>query len=430
VGTVVRTWTATDCTGNSVSATSTVTFVDTTAPTLALPPDVTLGCYADTSPANTGSATASDNCDADPTVAWADVVSGDQDACPVDFSITRTWTATDCSGNVSSGTQTITVDCPCGMVELTKYTQGVLNDEINPESMPWSFTLEGPGIDGQLTDSSPPSLVDFGGVNLWPDNGSLTYEYTLCETGIFAGWTLAWSGAPNPDATTPGGLTADTLIPQVFMVNDDPVVNPPGYSNIYDPNYVAPPDTFVNDTRCVNFIVLPGETEAFSIDNQFPGGEPRTIGYWKNWNSCTGGGQFDTAASLGGREAGVFTLDDILNFPGITIGLLTLGGDDCETAQLILDKRDIERGGKKASDPAYGLAAQLLAAMVNLSAGAETCAAVQTAVLDGQALLVSIGFDGTGDYLKPKGKNPNPDAAIANSLALTLDEYNNGALCQ
>ena len=215
------------------------------------------------------------------------------------------------------------------------------------------------------------------------------------------------------------------IIPQVFMVNDDPVVNPPGYSNVFDPNYVPLPDTFVNDTRCVNFVVLPGETEVFSIDNQFPGGEPRTIGYWKNWNTCTGGNQTETAAELGGPDAGVYILDDILNDPGITIGLLTLGGDDCLDAVSLLDKRDIQSGRKRANDAAYGLAAQLLAAVVNLSAGAETCPEVQTAVQDGQALLEAIEFYGTGRYLRPK------DALYgdANTLASTLDAYNNGALC-
>jgi len=290
--------------------------------------------------------------------------------------------------------------------------------------MPWTFTLSGPGI-GTIIDTSPPALVEFGDPVLLPSSGMTENVYTLCETGIFAGWTLQWSGDPNPAADQPGDGTADSIIDQVFNVNNSPVVNPPGYSSIYDPNYVAPPAMFVNDTRCVNFIVLPGETEVFAIDNRFPGGEPRTIGYWKNWNTCSGGQQAATAAALGGPDAGVFLLDDILNDPGITIGVLTLDGSNCAEAQSLLDKRDIVSGRKKASDAAYGLAAQLLAAILNLSAGAETCPAVQTAVMDAQNLLVSINFNGTGNYLKAG------DAlyATANALASTLDSYNNGALC-
>lgn len=53
------------------------------------------------------------------------------------------------------------------------------------------------------------------------------------------------------------------------------------------------------------------------------------------------------------------------------IGLLVLGGDDCPVAQTILDKRDVVSLRKRAGDAAYGLASQLLAALANLSAGAE-----------------------------------------------------------
>ena len=53
VGTVIRTWTATDCTGNSVSATQTLTFVDTTDPVLSgVPADATLECDQDVPAAN------------------------------------------------------------------------------------------------------------------------------------------------------------------------------------------------------------------------------------------------------------------------------------------------------------------------------------------------------------------------------------------
>jgi hypothetical protein len=66
--------------------------------------------------------------------------------------------------------------------------------------------------------------------------------------------------------------------------------------------------------------------------------------------------------------------------------------------------------------------------MLNLSAGAETCGDVEAAVDRAQELLVAIGFDGAGDYLRSKGK----DRALyyeANELAAILDSYNNGELC-
>jgi hypothetical protein len=256
--------------------------------------------------------------------------------------------------------------------------------------------------------------VDFGGAKLIPGE-----EYTLCETGIPGGWTLEWQ------VDTTGDGLPDTIIPMVANVNYDPVDPTTGYSRVYDPNYVPSPETYTNDTRCVNFVVDPGETLAFQIDNQYPGGEPRTIGFWKNWNTCTGGNQHLTAASNGGPDAGWYILDDLLNDPGYTIGILQLGGEDCEDAVNILDKREISgKNKKRANDGAYNLAAQLLAAQLNLSAGAETCQAVVDAVNSGQNLLAGISFDGTGNYLRR-----GDDYELANTLAYTLDEYNNGNLC-
>jgi hypothetical protein len=299
-----------------------------------------------------------------------------------------------------------------GMVELLKLTNGA-----ESTTAVWNFTLKGPEVNE--SDSTPPALVDFGGAKLIPGE-----EYTLCEKGIPAGWTSEWQIDTNGDGIP------DTIIPMVADVNNDPIDPETGYSRVYDPNYVAPPAQYTNDTRCVNFVVDPGETLAFQIDNRYPGGEPRTIGFWKNWNTCTGGNQWITAANNGGPEAGWYILDDLLNDPGYTIGTLVLGAGDCENAVRILDKRSINNDKKMANDAAYGLAAQLLAAELNLSAGAETCQAAVDAVNASQALLASIGFDGTGAYLSPKGKGGGGEIyQLANELASTLDVYNNGNLC-
>ena len=100
--------------------------------------------------------------------------------------------------------------------------------------------------------------------------------------------------------------------------------------------------------------------------------------------------------------------------------------ETCAQGVLILDHRDFT-GKKKASDAAYNLARNLLAAKLNLAAGAETCPEVVSAVEDGDYLLMAIGFDGIG---KP-GLRPKDDLyQDANALATTLDDYNNGELCQ
>jgi len=303
-----------------------------------------------------------------------------------------------------------------GQVDLTKLTQGTEYPNDAWGTMSWTFTLTGPGVNA--IDYAPPSEVDFGGAYLIPGE-----TYTLCETGIPAAWTLEWMG-DGLDGGAP-----DTIIPMVANVNYDPVDPTTGYSRVYDPNWVALPDTYVNDARCVNFVVGVGQTKQFSIDNQYPGGEPRTIGFWKNWNTCTGGNQYITAEENGGPAAGWYILDDLLNNPGYTIGILQLDGTDCLDAVSILDKSDIVSGKQMSNDAAYNMAAQLLGAQLNLSAGAETCQAAVDAVNDGQNLLVSIGFNGVGDFLSNRDKKVKDLYTYANELALILDEYNNGNLC-
>ena len=168
----------------------------------------------------------------------------------------------------------------------------------------------------------------------------------------------------------------------------------------------------------------------------------------KNWNACTGGNQAATAASNGGPAAGWYILDNLLNNPGYRLGPangagLQLDGTsanaltgnimlptDCVAAVRILDKSKVTDGKKQASDAAYNMAAQLLAALLNLSAGAETCTSpdggIVAAVNAGQTLLATIGFNGTGSYLT-KSNTANYREAIR--LAGILDQYNNGFLC-
>ncbi|MEX0330343.1 MAG: carboxypeptidase-like regulatory domain-containing protein, partial [Puniceicoccaceae bacterium] len=104
--TITRTWTATDCAGNSSSQSQVITVQDTTAPVLfGVPNDVTVEC--DSVPTKATGVTALDNCDNDVTITYGEVrTDGD---CPQSYILTRTWTATDCAGNSSSESQVITV---------------------------------------------------------------------------------------------------------------------------------------------------------------------------------------------------------------------------------------------------------------------------------------------------------------------------------
>jgi hypothetical protein len=108
--TLTRTWTATDACGNASSKTQVVTVQDITAPVLVgVPADVTAECSAVPAPAKP---TATDNCDASPVITLQEVSTQSTDANSAshyNYTITRTWTVKDVTGNNSSATQVVTV---------------------------------------------------------------------------------------------------------------------------------------------------------------------------------------------------------------------------------------------------------------------------------------------------------------------------------
>ena len=105
--TITRTWTLSDNCGNTDTCVQTISVIDTTSPVITCPANVTINCEASTAPANTGSASAVDNCDATPTIGYSDNIGAG--SCTDTYTITRTWTATDDCGNASQCVQTIAV---------------------------------------------------------------------------------------------------------------------------------------------------------------------------------------------------------------------------------------------------------------------------------------------------------------------------------
>jgi gliding motility-associated-like protein len=130
LGTTTVTWTATDGSGNTATATQVVTVVDNIDPTITAPADVTVNvdagvCSTALSNVTLGTPTTSDNCS---------VASVTNDA-PTSFPLgntTVTWTVTDGSGNTETATQTVTVidnidptiTCPS---DITAYADATTN---------------------------------------------------------------------------------------------------------------------------------------------------------------------------------------------------------------------------------------------------------------------------------------------------------------
>jgi len=106
--TLTRTWTATDACGNTDVDEQVITVQDTTDPVLAgVPADVSVECNKVPVAALV---TATDNCGDNPVITYAQVRTDEVDSCPSNYTLTRTWTATDACGNASSESQVITVE--------------------------------------------------------------------------------------------------------------------------------------------------------------------------------------------------------------------------------------------------------------------------------------------------------------------------------
>ncbi|RMG80766.1 MAG: hypothetical protein D6714_14120, partial [Bacteroidetes bacterium] len=105
--TIIRTWTATDACGNSTTATQTITVGDGMPPVISgVPADITAECSE--IPAVPSDVTVSDNCDPDVILNFNETTA--PGSCPAQYSLIRTWSATDACGNTTEVSQTIIVD--------------------------------------------------------------------------------------------------------------------------------------------------------------------------------------------------------------------------------------------------------------------------------------------------------------------------------
>jgi hypothetical protein len=400
-GVITRTWTATDDCGNSASCVQIITIVDTTPPVLkaeldGLTPLCNEAIMWDTPVFNDCS---------DITLTSSDF--SDLNVCG-NGTITRTWTATDDCGNSASTTQVATIN-DCGDFELVKTT----NDIVDP-TQDWEFTLYG-SESGEIAIET--TLGDDDGIlfdNVGPLSASETY--TICET-VGAGWTGYWK------IDTDGDGFPDTIIDPYSTNGTD--LQADNSTICFDFGFGTDYPLPVGNTGITCTLVI-------SVENSFPGGAPRTPGYWKNYSSCSGGNQYEKAIERGGCDEGWCTLDELIA-EGIVFNCTDDAGNKtpfyqvatCEDGVNLLDARDIGTGKKMASDAAYTLMRALLAARLNFAAGACVTPEVQEKALEAEALLCSIGFDGSGKYLRPK----DSEYGLALELANYLDLYNNGEYC-
>jgi hypothetical protein len=204
---------------------------DLVDPMVSCPSDVEISCTESTSPSNTGSASATDNCTVEPDVGSVDdVTPGD---CPQEMTISRIWNATDNAGNIDTceqiievvddGDPVVTAPAPlglecnapggvagddpqilswlgmasamddCGNVTLTDNAPDFFPASC-PPGTPIDVTFTGTdecgnsGQDGSsvtvLDETDPEVMCSVGDVELWPPHHDLVdagFEYSVVE---------------------------------------------------------------------------------------------------------------------------------------------------------------------------------------------------------------------------------------------------------
>ncbi len=189
VGEVIRTWTVTDCSGNTTSAIQIITVTDDSPPVLVIPPDVTLECSS-LPPASAADATATDDCSTPTVVYDGETIVGS--GCP--YQAHRTWSATDACGNSVSLTQVITVQDTIpplfsGPPEDVTVCAGALPPM---EELAWTDNCDGTGsVVGTETSDG---MSD-------PETITRTWAYTdACGNRVEYNQTITVVSAPSVDA--------------------------------------------------------------------------------------------------------------------------------------------------------------------------------------------------------------------------------------
>jgi len=198
LGATTVTWTATDASGNTATATQTVTVQDTISPGLTAPANLTVEASGPGGQSvNIGSATATDICD--PSV----VITNDAPATFPLGTTTVTWTATDASGNTATATQTITVQ-----------------DTISPSiTVPANLTVECSSPTGQAVNIGQATATDLTDPNPIITNdapalfnlGTTTVTWTATDT---FGNSASAAQLVTVEDTTPPSITvpADAIV--------------------------------------------------------------------------------------------------------------------------------------------------------------------------------------------------------------------------
>ena len=193
LGETIITWTTTDTSGNSASATQTISVIDTTLPTVIVPNDIQVEAISiDANIVELGSAEASD------LVEISSITNDAPEVFPLGETII-TWTTTDTSGNSASATQTISV------IDTTLPTVIVPND----------IQVEAISIDANIVELGSAEASDL--VEISSITNDAPEVFPLGETIIT--WTTTDTSGNSASATQTISVI-DTTLPTVIVPND------------------------------------------------------------------------------------------------------------------------------------------------------------------------------------------------------------------
>ncbi len=269
--TIMRTWTATDDCGHSSTCVQTILVHDTTPPVITCPVNLTIECTESTLPGNTGSATATDACDANVDITYTEELSIPT-GCPEEFTITRTWEAVDDCGNSSTCVQVIVIDdstppvitCPPGVtIECTESTlptaTGSMTATDNCDPSP-AITYE------DVTTASPSCPQEYSIARTWTATDTCGNSTTCLQNIVIEDTT-------SPDITCPPDLTilctestlpdhtgsaaaTDNCDPSPDVEYDDITMTVPGTNGFVINRTWTATDACGNNATCLQHILV------------------------------------------------------------------------------------------------------------------------------------------------------------------------------
>jgi large repetitive protein len=208
--------------GCTTSCSRTIYLLDHLGPVINnVPGPVTVLCASQVPAVGSDSVSTTDNCGDSVTLLVSDQVSNQ--TCPNRFTVTRTWTATDLCGNVSTASQTISVfdSLPPQLQNVPVDTGVCCADSVPPPALVTAYD----GCDGQVTVTLTETVSDSTGPNyfiltrVWTALDSCSNLATATQV-IQVNDTLFPNGGYPLSNGSPDGRTAISL-----TVTPNPFIN-------------------------------------------------------------------------------------------------------------------------------------------------------------------------------------------------------------